>query len=66
MGGDTLAAGRDISKRVIEKNRERKSDAYRAYTRSNIEYSKRVSRRLVVASEGMERRPEEVTYWVRK
>ena len=37
------------------------ADAYKAYTRNNIEDSIRVSRKLVVASEGKERQPGEGT-----
>ena len=33
------------------------ADAYKAYTRNNIEDSIRVSRKLVVATEGNETRP---------
>ena len=56
-GATTLAAGGDISERVIQREGRWKSDAYKAYTRNNIEDSRRVSRKRVVASEEKERQP---------
>ena len=62
----TLAAGGDISERVIQREGRWKSDAYRAYTRNDIDDLRRVSRKLVVASEGRERQPGEGTVWGKK
>ena len=65
-GAITLAAGGDISARVIQREGRWKSDAYKAYTRNNIDDSRRVSRKLVVASGGRERQPGEGTLWGKK
>ena len=48
---------------AIQRERRSKSDAYKAFTRNNIEDSRRVSRKLVVASEGKERKSGEGTVW---
>ena len=65
-GANTLAAGGDILEGVIQNEGTWKSDAYKAYTRNNIEDSRRVSRKLVVASKGKDRQPGEGTTWGRK
>ena len=65
-GATTLAAGGDISERVIQREQTWKTDAYKAYTRNNIDDSRRVSRKLVVASGGRERQPGEGTLWGKK
>ena len=54
-----LAAGGDISERVMQRGGRWKADADKAYTRNNIEDSKRVSRKLVLGREGNERQPGE-------
>ena len=63
-GATTLAAGGDVSERVIQREGRWRSDAYKAYTRNNIEDARRVSRKLGVASGGEERGPGEGTIWV--
>ena len=65
-GATTLAAGGDISERVIQREGRWKSDAYKAYKRNNIDDTRRVSRNLVVASDGRERQPGEGTMWGKK
>ena len=65
-GATTLAAGVDISERVIQREGRWKSDAYKAYKRNNIDDTRRVSRNLVVASDGRERQPGEGTMWGKK
>ena len=57
----TRAAGGDISKRVSQREGRWKSDATKANTRDNIQYSKRVSRKVVVAKEVNERQSGEGT-----
>ena len=53
IGGATkLAAGEDASKRATQKYERWKPDAYKTYTCNNAEESRRVSRKLAVASEG--------------
>ena len=49
-GATTLAAGGDISERVIQREEKWRSDAYKANTRNNIEDARRVSCKLGVAS----------------
>jgi len=44
-----------IFERVIQREGMWMSDAYRAYTRKNIAYSRRESRKLAVATVGKER-----------
>ena len=65
-GVTTLAAGKNKSDRVIQREGWRKSDAYKAYTRNNVEDSRRVSRKLVMASKRKERQPRKTTTWGRK
>ena len=65
-GATTLAAGGDISERVIQREGRWRSDAYKAYTRNTIEDSGNVSRKLVVARDGKGRQPGEGTVWGRK
>ena len=65
-GATTLAAGGDIPERVMQRQGRWKSDAYNAYARKNITDLRRVSRKLVVASEGKERQPGEGTAGVSK
>ena len=64
-GKTTIVAGGDISERVIQRERKCKPVAYWAYTLIT-EDSKRVSRKLVVASKGKERQPGEGTAWSSK
>ena len=65
-GATTLAAGGDIPERVMQRQGRWKSDAYNAYARKNITDLRRMSRKLVVASEGKERQPGEGTAGVSK
>ena len=51
FGGTTRLAGEDISKRVSQREGRWMSDAIKAYTRDNIQYSKWVSRKVVLARE---------------
>ena len=48
----TLAAGEDIAERVIQREGRWKSDAYKAYTRNDINDPSRVSRKLARAKGG--------------
>ena len=67
MGGATkLAAGGDISERVIQREGRWRSDAHKGYTRNYTEDARRVSRKLGVASWGKERQPGEGTVWGRE
>lgn len=59
-----LAAGRRTSERVIQRKGRWGSDAYKIYTRNNLEYSRRVSRELAVANVGKERQPEKEQFRV--
>ena len=45
-GATALTAGGSVSKRVVQREGRWKSDAYRIYTRNNLEDSENVSRRL--------------------
>ena len=65
-GATTLAAGGDISERVIQREGRWRSDAFKAYTRNYTEDARRVSRKLGVASWGKERQPGEGTVWGRE
>ena len=65
-GATTLVAGGDIWERVIQREGRWRSDAYKAYSRNNIEDARRVSRKLGVSSGGKERQPGEGTVWGRK
>ena len=62
----TLAAGEDIAERDIEREGRWRSDAYKAYTRNNIEYPTRVSCKLARAKVARERQPGEGTVRGRK
>ena len=58
IGGATkLVARGDMSERVMEREGGWKSDVYKVYARNNIDDSRRVSLKLVVASKGKERQP---------
>lgn len=48
----TLLATGDVLERVIKRGRKWGYDAYRAFTRSNIGYSRRVSRKLAAPGKG--------------
>ena len=65
-GATTLAAGEDISERVIRREGRWRSDAYKVYTRNNIEDSTTVSRKLASAKVAKGRQPEERTAWGKK
>ena len=66
FGRTTRAAGGDISKQVSRREGRWKSDAIKAYTRDNIQDSKRVSRKVVVARGVKERQSGEGTVEGRK
>ena len=61
-----LRRGGDISERVIRREGRWRSDAYKVYTRSTIEDSTRVSRKLASAKVAKGRQPVEGTVWGRK
>ena len=44
-----LAAGSDVPERVIQREGRWKSDAYKVYTRNNVEDTGQVSHKLEVA-----------------
>ena len=58
-GATTLAAGEDISGRVMQIEGKWKPHWYKEYSRNNVQHSRRVSRKLVVTGEGKERQPGE-------
>ena len=62
----TLVAGGDTPERVMQREWRRTSDAYKADTRHNIDDSRRVSCKLVVASERKDKQPREGTAGGRK
>ena len=57
-----LAAGGDVSKRVIEREGRWKSDAYKVYTRNNADDARQVSRKLA-AGNGLQRQAGQDTVW---
>ena len=66
FGATTCAAGRDISNRVSQSEGRWTFDAIKSYTRDNIQDSKTVSRKVVVAREVKERQSGEGTAGGRK
>ena len=54
-GASTLAAGGDVSDRVIQKEGRWRSEKYQTYTVYNVEDAKRVSRKLSDEDNGIER-----------
>ena len=62
----TLAAGGEIAERDIQREGRWRSNAYKVYTRNNIEYSTRVSRKLASAKVARERQPGDRTAWGKK
>ena len=58
----TLAAGGDVSERVIKREGRWKSDAYKVYTRNNADDAGHVSRKLA-AGKGLKRHPGQATVW---
>ena len=58
----TLAAGGDVSGRVIQRKERWKSDACVTYTRNNADDSGHVSRKLA-AGKGLKRQPGEDILW---
>ena len=58
----TLAAGGDVSERVIQREGRWKSDEYIVYTRSNADNGGHVSRKLA-AGKGLKRQPGEDILW---
>ena len=55
-----LAAGGDVSERVIQRKRSWKSVAYRVYTRNDAGDARQVSRKLAVGK-GLQRQPGQDT-----
>ena len=47
-----LAAGGDVSKRVIQREGHWKSDVYKGYIRTNVEDAGKIARKLAVAGKG--------------
>ena len=62
-GASTLAAGGDVSDRVIQKEGRWVSEEYKTYTVYNVEDAKRVSRKLGDPKKGVKRQPGEGTVW---
>ena len=63
-GASTLAAGGDVSDRVIQKEGRWRSEEYKTYTAVyNVENAKRVSRKRSEKDKGIERKPGEGTVW---
>ena len=54
FGGTTRSVGGDISQRVSQREGRWTLDAIKVYTRDNMQDSKRVSRKVVVAREAKE------------
>ena len=65
-GASRLAAGGGISERVIQREGRCKSVAYKVYTRSNIEDSGLVSRKLARHDSCPQREPGQEMHWVQK
>ena len=65
-GASRLAAGGGLSERVIQREGRWKSDAYKVYTRSNIEDSGQVSRKLARQDRCPQREPGQGTEWGHK
>ena len=57
-----LAAGGDVSERVIQREGRWKSDAYKVYTWKNADDARQVSRKLA-AGKGLQRQPGQDTAW---
>ena len=57
-----LAAGGDVSERVIQREGSWKSDAYKVYTRNNADDARQVSRKLA-AGKGLQRQPGQDAVW---
>ena len=62
-GATTLAAGGDISKRVIQREGRWSCASHKAYTQNNIKGSPRVSRKLAVIKVAKEGQPGYGTIW---
>ena len=62
-GASTLAAGGEVSERVIQGEGRWKSDSYKPYTVNNMENSRRVSHILGDKDKGVARQPGESTVW---
>ena len=60
-GASTLAAGRDVSDGVIQKEGRWRSEEFKTHTAYNVEDAKRVSRKLSDEDIGAERLPGEGT-----
>lgn len=66
MGGKTtLAAGEDVSERVIRREGRWTSNPCKAYMLRNTEDWRRAFRKPTVASEGKERKPVKGIVWYR-
>ena len=62
-GASTLAAGGEVSERVLQREVRWKSDAYKSYAVNNLDDSQRVSRILGGREKGVKRQPGEGTVW---
>ena len=63
----TLAAGRDVSQRVIQREgRWKSSESSKVYTRNNPEDAGNVSRKLAETGKIGQRQPSQGTVWSRK
>ena len=62
-GASTLAAGEEVSERVIQRAGGWKSDSYKPYTVNSMEDSRRMSRILGDKDKGVARWPGESTVW---
>ena len=63
VGASTLAAGGEVSERVIQRAGRWKSDSYKPYTVNNMEDSHRMSRILGDKDKGIAMQPGERTVW---
>ena len=62
-GPPALAAGGEVSDRVVQKAGRWKSDAYKRYVVNNREGSRKVSQILGDKNKGVQRQPGEGTVW---
>ena len=62
-GPSALAAGGEVSDRVVQRAGRWKSDAYKRYVVNNLEDSRKVSRILGDRDKGVHRQPGEGTVW---
>lgn len=62
-GASTLAAGGDVSDRVVQEEGRWRSEEYKTYTVYNVDDARRVSRKLSDKDKGVKRQPGEGTVW---